>query len=124
MHRLAREEIFLGTPSELEAAVEHMMGRSKVDTATGEVSSAETLEELIERVTSQLDTLDSYMANVRKDRADLRAQLKERGVLLKAFDRAREELQMHHDQRLDAYRTQCSIVRRVLRVPEQMELLP
>ena len=82
-----------------------------------------TLEGLIESVTEDLVVIESDMALLREKRADLRAQLKEAGVSLKAFDRAREELQMHDEKRLDAYRTQCRFVRRVLQVPEQLELL-
>ena len=126
MHRLAREEIFIGTPSELEAAVERMTSRAKVDTATGEIFPPEeplTLDGLIESVTEDLVTLESDMALLREQRARLRQRLMDAGVSLKAFDRAREELQMHHEQRLDAYRQQCRLVRKVLRVPEQLELL-
>ena len=125
LRAVAREEIFAGTPSELEAHVERMTG-GKVDTETGEIFPPEnelTLEGVIESVTEDLVTLESDIALLRERRADLRGRLKEAGVNLKAFDAVRKELVWHYEERLDAYRTQCSIVRRVLRVPEQMELL-
>ena len=99
-----------------------------VDTETGEIFPPEepfdTIEGLIESVTEDLVTLESDMALLRGRRAELRARLKEAGVNLKAFDAVRQEHIWHYEKRLDAYRSQCSIVRRVLRVPEQMELLP
>ena len=92
----------------------------QVDTATGEISNAEAL---IADVTSELGNIEADIGVLREKRSDLRARLKEGGVSLKAFDCAREELEMYNDQRLDAYRSQCRLVRRVLRVPEQLELL-
>ena len=126
MQRLARKRIFAGTPIELEAAVDHMTGHGRVDTEMGEIFPPEepfdTIEGLIESVTEDLVVLESDMALLRERRAELRARLKEAGVNLKAFDAVRNELVWHYEERLDAYRSQCSIVRRVLRVPEQMEL--
>ena len=99
----------------------------RIDPDTGEwlppAEAGLTIEQTIEYAAAALAVIESDMALLRAQRAGARAQLKEVGVSLKAFDRAREELRMHDEKCLDAYRTQCRFVRRVLQVPEQLELL-